>query len=121
MVGIRIHGAADAVDHLKRVHGLTVDKPLQVHVVEAVLCLQTLGHALGNGLDDNDRGIEICFLIHLPDNPIYESAEEVAFAKLYDALWTDGLGSGCAVEFLHNLSLFRCFVISLFRYHVIPL
>ena len=55
MVGIRIHGAADAVDHLKRVHGLTVDESLQVHVVEAVLCLQTLGHALGNGLNDDDR------------------------------------------------------------------
>ena len=107
MVGIRIHGAADAVDHLKRVHGLTVDKPLQVHVVEAVLCLQTLGHALGNGLDDNDRGIEICFLIHLPNNPIYESAKEVALAKLYNALRALYLKSGGAVEFLHFLSLLR--------------
>ena len=112
MVGIRIHGAADAVDHLQRVHGLTVDEPLQVHVVEAVLCLQTLGHALSNGLNDNDGGVEVGFLIHLPDYPIYESAEEVAFAKLYDALGTDGLGSCSAVKCLHNLSFF-----SLFRYY----
>ena len=84
-------------------------------MIEAVLCLQALSHTLRYGLHDDDRGIEICFLIHLPNNPIYESAKEVALAKLYNALRALYLKSGGAVEFLHFLSLLRYYVITTIR------
>ena len=102
MVGIRIHGAADAVDHLQRVHGLTVDEALEVYVIEAVLCLQTLGHTLGNGLYDDNGSVEVGLLVHLPDDPVNECAEEVAFAKLYDSLRALCLGSGVGIQGLHK-------------------
>ena len=115
MVGIRVDGAADTIDKFKRVHRLTIDEALQVDVVEAVLCLQALGHSLGNRLNNDNRGVEVRPLIHLPYYPVDESAKEVALAKLYDSLGTLRLLSCGAVEFLHILSLLRYNVISLLR------
>ncbi len=66
-------------------------------MVEAVLRQQTFDVAAATGLDDDDITIEIGLLIHVGDNPIGETTEEVAFAKLNDAIGAINLCSGLAV------------------------
>ena len=75
-------------------------------MIEAVLLLQACCHSLGDGLNDDDRGAGGIWpdrgVVHLPDNPIYERAKEVAFAKLNNALRTLSLGCGGGVEGFHR-------------------
>ena len=101
VVCVGVHCAADAIDELQRVHGLAVNEALQVDMIETVLRLQTICHALCDGLDDDDRSIEIGALVHLPHNPIDECAKKVAFAKLYDALGALRLSGGSFIKGLH--------------------
>ena len=116
MVSVGVHGAADAIDELQRVHGLAINEALQVDMIETVLSLQTVSHALCDGLDNDDRSIEIGALVHLPHNPIDECAKKVAFAKLYDALGALRLCGGTCIKGLHNyFSLFRHVDISKYR------
>ena len=112
MVGVGIHGAADAIDELQGVYGLAVNKALQIDVIEAVLGLQTVSHALCDGLYDDNGSVEIRALVHLPNNPINECAKEVAFAELYDALGALRLCGGICIKGLHD----DFFVISTCRY-----
>jgi hypothetical protein len=63
-------------------------------MVEAVLAVEPFNHTLCQGLNYNYRTIEIGLLVHVPDNPINESAQEVSFAKLnnflrHHALWSE--------------------------------
>ena len=97
VVGVGIDGTADAINKFQGVHGLPVNKALQVNMIEAVLGLQAVGHALSNGLYDDDRCIKVSALIHLPHNPVYECAKEVTLAKLDDTLGAMCLWSGGAI------------------------
>ena len=82
ILGVGVQCAADNVDALQGVHGLTVLAALQVDVVQAVLTVQPLYHTLVDRLYDNDTTIEVGLLVHVPDNPIYECTEEVSLTKL---------------------------------------
>ena len=89
---IGVEGAGDHIDTLQRVHGLAVEATLQVHVVEAVLSVEPLYHAFVNRLYHYNGAVEVGLGIHIPDNPIYKCAEEVAFAELDDTLGCHALG-----------------------------
>jgi len=63
-------------------------------VVQAVLTIQPLGHTFVNRLYDNNATIEVGLLVHVPNNPINESTEEVTLTKLnhlfrHNALWSE--------------------------------
>ncbi len=90
---VGIQAAANDVDTLEGVHRLAVLAALQVDVVQAVLAVEPVDHTAIEGLDDDDGTIEVCLLVHVPDDPIYECAEEVAFAELNDLFGHDALRS----------------------------
>ena len=79
---IGVQRTADDVDALQRVHGLAVLTTLQVHVIEAVLGIEPVHHTFFNRLYDDNATVEVSLLVHIPDNPIYECAEEVTFTEL---------------------------------------
>jgi len=103
---IGVQGPADHVDALQRVYGLTVLAALQVHVVEAVLTVQHIGHALLDGLHHDDTAVEVGLLVHIPDDPIHECAEEVALAELYHLFRHHALRSELFVKWFHCSVLF---------------
>ena len=70
---------------------------LKVDMIETVLTIQPIYHTASQWLNDNDRTVEVGFLIHIPYNPIYECTEEVTFTKLNDFLWSDALRSSALV------------------------
>ena len=82
ILAVWVQGAANHVDALQRIHGLAVLAALQVDVVQAVLAVEPFCHTALDRLYDNDRTVEVGLLVHVPDNPINERAEEVSFAKL---------------------------------------
>ena len=98
---VGVEGAADAVDACQRVDGLAVQTALQVDVVEAVLSVEPLGHAVLDGLYDYDAAVEVGILVHVVDNPVYKGAEEVALTELDDSLGCDGLGCRQFVQCFH--------------------
>ena len=55
-------------------------------MIQVVLLVQHIDHPFFNRLDDYDIAVEICFCIHITDNPVYKCPEEVPLAKLYDTL-----------------------------------
>ena len=81
---VGIDAPADDVDQVHAVHGLSVLEALEVQVIEAVLLVEPADHALLDRLDDDHGGVEIGFLVGLPDNPLDKRAEEVAFTELDD-------------------------------------
>ena len=81
-IGIGVDTAGDDVDEVDAVYGLSVLEALEVQMVEAVLLVEPLDHTLLDGLDYNHGAVEIGLLVGLPDYPLNECAEEVAFAKL---------------------------------------
>ncbi len=82
ILGVGVQRTANDVDTLQRVHGLAVLTTLQVHMVQAVLGVEPVHHTSFNGLYDNDTTVEVGLLVHVPDNPINECAEEVSFTEL---------------------------------------
>ena len=63
-------------------------------MVETVLCVEPVNHTFLDGLHNDNRTVEVSLLVHVPDNPIYECAEEVAFSELNNlfrhyALWSE--------------------------------
>jgi len=83
---VGVQRAADDVDTLEGVDGLAVLATLQVNVVETVLGVEPVDHTVLDGLYDDDRSVEVGLLVHVPDNPINECAEEVSLAELDDLL-----------------------------------
>lgn len=53
-------------------------------------------------LDDDDRAVEARLLVHLVDNPVDESAKEVTFPELYDALGRIHFRCSIFIENLHD-------------------
>ena len=103
VLAIRIERTANDVDSLKRVDGFAIQAALQVNVIEAILAIKPFCHTAVNRLNNSYRGVEIGLLVHVPDNPIYECAEEITFAKLNDFLGSDCLGGGQFVKCFHNV------------------
>ena len=83
---VRVQGAADDVDTCEAVDGLSLVKSLQVYVVETVLSVEPINHTSFDRLYNNYRTVEVCLLVHVVNNPINESAQEVSFTKLDDFL-----------------------------------
>ena len=82
-----VKGAADDVDTLKAVYGLSVETALEVYMVEAVLTIEPVYHTSFYRLYDNNATVEVGLLIHVPNNPVNECAEEVSLTELNDFLW----------------------------------
>ena len=51
-------------------------------MIEAVLGIEPIHHTSFYRLHYDNRTVEIGLLVHIPDNPIYECTEEVAFSEL---------------------------------------
>ena len=81
-IGIGVDAPGDDVDKVHAVHGLPVQEALEVEVIEAVLLVEPFDHAFLDGLDHHHGAVKIGLLVGLPDNPLDERAEEVAFAEL---------------------------------------
>lgn len=100
VLGVEVQRAADDVDAVEAVDDLAVQLALQVHVVEAVLAVQPVHHALLDGLYHDHAGVEVGATVHVPDDPVNKAAQKVAFAELDDSL-------GCTA--LRSCSLVQCF------------
>ena len=83
-------------------------------MIEAVLGIEPIYHTFLYRLHNDNRAVEVCLLVHVPDNPIYKRAEEVAFAKLNNLFRHDALRSKYFVKWFHIIivvllfSDFRC-------------
>ena len=53
-------------------------------MIETVLTIEPVNHTALDGLNYNNRSIEVGLLIHVPDNPIYKCTKEITLAKLDD-------------------------------------
>ena len=62
-------------------------------MIETVLGIEPVNHTFLNRLYNDYRTIEVCLLVHVPDNPIYECAEEVTFTELNHLFRHDALRS----------------------------
>ena len=67
-------------------------------MVEAVLTIEPLNHSFVNRLDYNDRAVEIGLSIHVPNNPVNKSAQEITLAKLDNLLRCSALWGSLLVE-----------------------
>ena len=74
-------------------------------MVEAVLAVEPVHHAMGNGLHDDHARVEVGLLVHVENDPVDKRAKEIAFAKLDDAFGHRTFGGGAAVQsfqFFHD-------------------
>ena len=62
-------------------------------MVQAVLTIQPVNHTAVYGLYDDDGAVEVGLLVHVPDNPINECAEEITLTKLNNLFRHDALRS----------------------------
>ena len=92
ILAVGIQSTADDVDAFQRVHCLTIQTSLKVHMVQAVLTVEPVNHAALDGLYDDDAAVEVCPGVHFPHNPVDKSTKEVTFAKLNDLLGHHALG-----------------------------
>ena len=90
---IRIQCAADTVDTRQVVDSLTVQTALQIDVVKTVLAVQPFCHTSFYGLNHYNATVEVGFLIHVVNNPVYKCTKEVTFTELDNSLGSNGLGS----------------------------
>ena len=51
-------------------------------MIQAVLCIEPVNHTTLDGLYYNNATVEVGLLVHVPDNPINKSTEEIALTKL---------------------------------------
>ena len=72
VLSIRIERTADDIDHCKAVYHLTFVKALQIYVIKAILLIEHIDHTFFDRLYDNYATIEIGFLVHIINNPIYK-------------------------------------------------
>jgi hypothetical protein len=82
VLSIGVQRTADNIDTLESIYRLTVLTPLKVYVIETILGIEPVNHTLFDRLYNDYRTIEVCLLVHVPDNPIYECAEEVTLTEL---------------------------------------
>ena len=76
-------------DNAGAFYRLSVDKAAQHDCIALILFLKRREEMSNvNGLDQNHRAVEICFLIADIDHIIDKCAKKIAFAKLKDFNWT---------------------------------
>ena len=71
-------------------------------MVQAVLGVQRIRHALFYGLDHHNAAVEAGLLVHVGDYPVRERPQEVTLAELYYALGAYRLCCRSAVECFHR-------------------
>ena len=101
-----VQGTADHVDACQGIYSLTVFLALKVHMIETVLAVEPVDHTTLDGLYHHYRGVEVCALIHVVDNPVYKGTQEIALTKLNDSFRHHALGGGTLVKclkFFHDL------------------
>lgn len=84
-------------------------KTLQVQVIETVLLVEPVHKAFLYGLHNDYGCIEVGLLVGLPDYPVDECAEEVAFAELNDLF---RVLMRLRAVFLFRFSICVCFLLS---------
>ena len=67
-------------------------------MIKAVLTVEPLYHTLVDWLNNNNRTVEVCLCVHVPNNPVYESAKEVTFTELNDFLRSNALRRSLLVK-----------------------
>ena len=72
-----------------------------------VAITQDLHHALLDGLHHDHTAVEVRLLVHVPDDPIHECAEEVALAELNHLFGHHALRSELFVKWFHCSVLFE--------------
>ena len=82
MLCVRINTTTYNINTVELVHSLAIETSLKVYVVKAILTVEPLNHTAVDRLNDNDRTVEICLGIHVPYNPVNESAKEVSLTEL---------------------------------------
>ena len=82
VLGVGVQGARNHVDALQTVHSLTVLTALQIHVIQTVLTVQPVYHTALDGLNHHHAAVEIGLLVHVPQNPVYKGAKEIALTEL---------------------------------------
>ena len=103
-IGIRVHAAAHNINQINAIDLFTAVKSLKVKVIKAVLLVQHPHLAARPWLHHNHRRVEIGQLVSLPNNPIRESAQKIALAKL-NHLFGVGFGLDClSIKLLHFVS-----------------
>ena len=103
MLCIWVHSAADDINHFEAVDGLAVKNTLQVNVIQVVLSVEHVHHATFNGLYHYHTSVEVGLFVHVPDNPVNKSAQEISFTKLNDAFGTLSLYGSLFVKSLHSI------------------
>ena len=96
MLCVGVEGTADSINTCQRVDWLTIFFSLQIQMIEAILSVEPVNHAVFNRLNYNDRSVEVCLLIHVEDNPVNKGAEKITFSKLDDSLRHSAFG-GCTL------------------------
>ena len=96
MLCVGVEGTADGINTCQRVDWLTIFFSLQIQVIEAILSVEPVNHAVFNRLNYNDRSVEVCLLIHVEDNPVNKGTEKITFSKLDDSLRHSAFG-GCTL------------------------
>ena len=104
ILGVGVQRTRDDIDTLEAVNSLTVQTALQVDMIQAVLTVEPLHHSFVNRLNDSHRTVEVRLCVHVPHNPVHESAEEVTFTKLDNSLGSYALRRGPLVQcfFCHS-------------------
>ena len=87
MLRVRVDSALDNVDTVELIYRFTIETTLKINVVETVLTIEPRNHTLVDRLNYDYRAIEIGLSVHVPYNPVNESAKEVSFAKLDNSFW----------------------------------
>ena len=67
---VRIKRTADDIYQLNAVHCISLVKPLQIDVIQTILFVQHINHAIRKWLNDNNTRIEIGFFVHIEHNPV---------------------------------------------------
>ena len=71
-------------------------------MIEAVLPVEPVHHAFFNGLDNDNRRVEVGLPVHVPHNPVGKCAKEVTLSKLDDFLRCDALWSSLLIQWFHR-------------------
>ena len=98
ILAIRIECTANAVDASERIHLLSVQATLQIDMVEAILTIEPIHHTVFDRLNHYHAGVEVSLLIHVVNNPVHKTTEEIALSKLDDSLRCMALRSRASVQ-----------------------
>ena len=98
---IRIQRPTDDVDARQAVYLLSFVQPLQINMIQAILCLQPVDHPMLNGLNNDHATIKFHLVIHLLNNPIDKRPQKIPFAKLDDTFGVNTFSRCLSIQFPH--------------------